>query len=111
MDTAEEAVGAVMKLMAVPPTVTEKSLQNGHFLHFVGRQSSRAQDHINAWKEAAVSISVSAPAAFNYLISLVCVGVSAVRGGQPSTACPPSRWSRRWEKSRDTHVRIGKAAS
>jgi len=30
-----------------------------------------------AWKEAAVSISVSAPAAFNYLISLVCVGVSA----------------------------------
>ena len=24
MDTAEEAVGAVMKLMAVPPTVTER---------------------------------------------------------------------------------------
>ena len=88
MDTAEEAVGAVMKLMAVPPTVTDKSLQNGHFLHFVGRQSSRAQDHINAWKEAAVSISVSAPAAFNYLISLVCVGVSASAGAGGPMTCP-----------------------
>jgi hypothetical protein len=36
--------------------------------------------HIMAWKEAAVSISVSAPAAFNCLISLVCVGVSAPAG-------------------------------
>jgi hypothetical protein len=42
-------------------------------------------DHIIAWKEAAVSISVSAPAAFNYVISLVCVDVSASEsagGGQ-----------------------------
>ena len=30
-----------------------------------------------AWKEAAVSISVLASAASNWLISLACVGVSA----------------------------------